>query len=1116
MKIAKQKATWMSLGTALTLVAGTPAIADDTELLLISPNPGTLPKPNVLFIMDTSGSMTTTESTTEPYDSTRVYVGACDINNIYWTDVDLLPVCGPGNEQYLEKPAFQCNYAANQIAGIGSYTNTMVQYRSSNGTQPRRWQYIEAGNHTDPVECEADSGTHGDGNPAYVYAANGSGLAYPWTDEQNNELSWGSAPRNLAYTFYDGNYLNWKNSPNNVTLSRQDIMIDVTKRVLSSVQNMNVGIMRFNNNEGGPVIEAVKDLDTNRAQILNTVDNLGAAGATPVAETLYEAALYWLGQPAEYGESISEHTTDPLALAQASPQVYQQPALDACVKNFNVMITDGQPNNNEDAPTLVPSLPGYFATLGRGNCDGTGDGRCLDDISEYLSKYDADSATAGLQNVTTHTIGFTVDLPILRDTALESGGRYFLADDVETLTVALLKIVSEINDRTLSFSAPSVSVNTFNRTQNLNDIYLSVFAAREKTRWPGNLKKYTVAGNQIIDRDGDPAVNPATGFFKTDSRSFWTTGGDDGDDVRLGGAANRLPEPSLRNLFTNNGVDNNLTAAANALTPSNTGSFNAADFGLIGATGEPTVDELIRWMRGEDVRDEDGNAATSVRNAMGDPLHSSPAAIVYGGTPASPEVVVYMATNDGYLHAIDAATGVELWSFVPKELLPNMTRLYFNPSAKWKNYGLDGDIVPVTADRDGDGIIEPADGDFVRLIFGMRRGGSTYYALDVTNKTAPKLMWTRVLHDAGQSWSPPVVARMDINSVGLNSDKAVIILGGGYDDAHDTPAHPAAPDAIGAGIHFLDLVTGQTLWRGGRDVGATKVFTGMTRSFPTEIKAIDINGDRIVDRMYASDMGGQLWRFDIKRGESPANLVNGGVIAQLGAEGLGTATLADTRRFYNAPDVSIFRDPVQGQRYVALSIGSGYRSGPFNLSASDRFFSVRDPAIFTQLTQADYDSYAIIKDTDLVEVSGSVKNVIPTNSRGWKFTLPANEKILAESITFNDEVFFVSFTPDNLSAANCSAGRGTNFLYRVTIDNGDPVVQNLDAITPGLEDNARRTQLAQGGIAPQPSVLFPSPPADCTGAACNPPPLMCIGVECSVPGFDNPPVRTLWTQDGIE
>ena len=89
MKISKRKITWMSIGFTVTLLAGAPAVADDTELLLVNPDPSLTPKPNVMFILDTSGSMTTTQPTTEPYDSLSDYLGNCDITNLFWTDVDV-------------------------------------------------------------------------------------------------------------------------------------------------------------------------------------------------------------------------------------------------------------------------------------------------------------------------------------------------------------------------------------------------------------------------------------------------------------------------------------------------------------------------------------------------------------------------------------------------------------------------------------------------------------------------------------------------------------------------------------------------------------------------------------------------------------------------------------------------------------------------------------------------------------------------------------------------------------------------------------------------------------------------------------------------------------------
>ena len=635
----------------------------------------------------------------------------------------------------------------------------------------------------------------------------------------------------------------------------------------------------------------------------------------------------------------------------------------------------------------------------------------------------------------------------------------------------------------------------------------------------GNLKKYRIADGQIVDRNGLAAVDPTTGFFKNNAQSYWSVGAD-GNDVKAGGAANALPDPSVRKLYTNLTANNDLTAATNAVSEGNVNSFTFADLGLTGSTNEPTKEDVINFARGVDITDEDNNPETTVRNSMGDPLHSQPAAVVYGGTAQNPDVVVYTATNDGYVHAINGQTGEELWAFVPREHLAKLTKLFFNPESSFKNYGVDGDIVPVVKDVDRDGVIESADGDFVYILFGMRRGGDSYYALDVTDRNRPVIKWRISSPEMGQSWSTPTVARVNMLDNRLNSDMAVVIIGGGYDTVHDTIGHPSTPDGEGAGIYFLDLQSGEVLWRASADATADLTLSNMTRAIPTQIRVVDFNGDSYADRMYAADMGGQVWRFDIFGGKAPNGigtdaLVTGGVIAQLGAEGMVSPTNVDTRRFYNSPDVSIFNDNIQNRRFLAINIGSGYRAHPLDNTNADRFYSIRDKDVFNKLAQSDYDTYSVVTDNSLVEVSGTVGTVIGPNDRGWKFTLPWDQKVLAASTTFNNEVFFVAFSPDIAAASTCSAGRGKNYLYRVSVVNGDPIA-NLDNVVQGTEDQLRVQDLAQGGIAPSPRFLFPSPEANCTGDDCNPPPLGCIGVECFDPGFENNPVRTLWTQDGIE
>ena len=157
---------WTCTGLLFALTVGGPAVADDTELLLVTPSTAQDNKPNILFILDTSGSMNSLETTTQPYDSALVYGGDCDVTAVYWTDVDVLPVCA-SSDQYVYDAAFNCQFAVNQMTGIGSYSDTMVQYRdggkNGNGAGPTLWQFLAPGYHTEPVECQQDSGIHGDG-----------------------------------------------------------------------------------------------------------------------------------------------------------------------------------------------------------------------------------------------------------------------------------------------------------------------------------------------------------------------------------------------------------------------------------------------------------------------------------------------------------------------------------------------------------------------------------------------------------------------------------------------------------------------------------------------------------------------------------------------------------------------------------------------------------------------------------------------------------------------------------------------------------------------------------------------------------------------------------------
>ncbi|MEM8685622.1 MAG: vWA domain-containing protein, partial [Pseudomonadota bacterium] len=464
MLTSKKHLSWAGAGLLLALSVGSPALADDVELLLSTPASSNAAKPNVLFVIDSSGSMTRVETSQEPFNAANDYSdrGDCDEDYYYWTYNSGIPKCG--DKFRIKKTVFQCEQGRVQMAGAGSYTDTMAMYRPSK--KKWKWQQLNKNSTGYAVECREDSGEHGaNADPLGKRYARSGTNQNAYTGNENLEVDWGTKPTHRIVTVYDPNFLNWYHNPPGTSMSRTDIVKAVTKNVLGSINDVNVGIMRFNRDQGGPVIFGIKDLDTNRDAINKVVDGIPASGWTPLSETMYEAARYYSGLSAVYG---GLGNTDEDALSSTDPMVYKRPAEYACSKNFVVLLTDGEPTQDVDAYFKVPTLPKYNDVMGRGTCSGANvNGACLDDVAEYLSKADINPEAPGNQQVTTYTIGFAIDLPILKSTAENSGGEYYLASDVKSLTAALTDIVTNIFDRDVSFTAPAVAVNAYNRTQHL-------------------------------------------------------------------------------------------------------------------------------------------------------------------------------------------------------------------------------------------------------------------------------------------------------------------------------------------------------------------------------------------------------------------------------------------------------------------------------------------------------------------------------------------------------------------------------------------------------------------------------------------------------------------------
>jgi len=410
-----------------------------------------------------------------------------------------------------------------------------------------------------------------------------------------------------------------------------------------------------------------------------------------------------------------------------------------------------------------------------------------------------------------------------------------------------------------------------------------------------------------------------------------------------------------------------------------------------------------------------------------------------------PGTVVFDASGDGTLRALDARSESVLWSFAPPEL-----------AASGAHTDRMTDLAVLRFDSNNDGLIDANAGDRVWLFFGLKRAGPVYYALDVTTRT-PRVLWTagpETLPGLGDAWSTPTIARVRVGGATQNGEHFVLVLGGGYSGADNDGA-----GGVGNRLFVVDAATGHLLWSAGDGEGVDLPLPHMTHAVAARVTALDLDGDELADRLYAADVGGRVWRFDVWNGRSRDQLVTGGVFASLGAvEPLGTdATSQDARRFFAAPDVALMH-PRGRAPWLNIAIGSGNADDTADTSIRDRFYSLRDREPFVKRSKANYDATPPIFDEELVDITGYPGGVtLPEDSAGWK--LDVQGKVLSDSLTVNGVVLFTTYRP---GVASACASDGSGEVYAVTIGSGAAAL-DLNRDGEVLEDD-RSVALQEDGV----------------------------------------------------
>ncbi len=792
---------------------------------------------------------------------------------------------------------------------------------------------------------------------------------------------------------------------------------------------------------------------------------------------------------------------------------YISPITEQCQKTGIVLLTDGDPSSNEvdygrtsagNAATpyrireLIASVdPGisrddvscddYSAAFGA-SAMAYPYANCGKELAKFLHEEDQGPSLAGT-TVDTYSIGFGLTGPVatatwgyLNDVADEGGGSAFEANDLASLIDAFRSIISSVSSSNQRFAGFAASFDT-TTLQTGGKAYLTLFDPNQERVWNGNIKGYFIEDGEIRDVTGAVAteVDADSGkvVFKSTSQSFWSSG-PDGNQSTSGGVVDNL-SPASRNIYVisnpaeTSGVD--LNDGNHDFDTSNT-SITASVLGMPATATQPEVDSMIDWARSQ---------------RIGDPLHTQPKTIKYAGGIGE---ILFVTTNQGYLHAIDVTNptalndttgGTELFAFMPNQMVGTMQSQSAGAVAGPHIYGLDGPMTVLLSDVNGNGLIDTAT-DKAILYFGMRRGGDSYYAVDVSDPNNPVLMWqivggTSGFDLLGESWSRMTVARI----LDGTTARPVLIFGGGYDSAKQDvldQTRDSAGDDVGMGIYIVDAATGALL----NSVGAEDTVSPATEfvvnvpdmkySIPSDVRAEDSDGNGYVDRLYVGDMGAQIWRVDITEG---GDITTGSTLNAYKFADFGGSTIQENRRFYYPPSIALTTR--NGLTVTSVAIGSGYRAHPLNDTVDDKFFAAIDSNVAKGAPATTPSALTI---SDLHDVTSNVlqtatgtaltTEIAALNAAdGWVLTLASDQKILARARTFKNKLLFTSF--ETGVADVCDFTGGSNRFYAVDLFSAVGVLE-VDTDNDGTPDTYVRDRPVddQAAILGEPQLVTHSEP----------------------------------------
>ncbi len=639
----------------------------------------------------------------------------------------------------------------------------------------------------------------------------------------------------------------------------------------------------------------------------------------------------------------------------------------------------------------------------------------------------------------------------MRHAAWNGRGEFLSARDPASVGEALTKATSTIAERGKTTSAGA----GFN-TPRLTTDSLIFQTELDTTDWSGDLKAFKVNPDGTLEEtpewsaaeilDDDTLTNPT-------QRVILTRDATDGVTFEWANLTAAQQSDLCETTTTCTAVEETLGQLRLAFLRGDRSCEDAdVDPGCpsgVDFEGDPANDDLVLRQRGSRL----GDIVSSGPVVVGAPALSWPSTGNTFFPTASGETyaefrnsnsgrtpVVYVGANDGMLHGFRVSDGEELFAYIPSVLFstaPTEGLHYLTDTSYAHRFYVDrtpaiSDVyIPTTA--------LGADDDWRTVaVGGLGAGGRGLYALDITDpalftptisttNAANTVMWeftSAMDAELGYTLSQPVIAMM-------NNGEWAAIVGSGY---NDTGAN------LNAHLFIIFLKEGlDGTWDEASD---DYVKIEVPIASPTERNGLsspavaDLDGNGTIDRVYAGDLLGNLWVFDLSD-----TTVNNWVVA-----GSGTPLFqaGSTQPITVKPQIA--KHPSQGdisdgtsddnQPNIMVYLGTGQylTEADKSTTTTQAFYGVWDRGDFglttanlqQQTFEADFADNSVV--TDLA--------VDWTTKFGWYLNLPdSGERVVTDATLRGGIVFFNSLIPLS-SITNPCEGGGSGFLYALAMENG--------------------------------------------------------------------------------